>query len=424
MNEDFLHYIWKFGLFDKNKLTSTKGDVIEIIKQGEHNKDSGPDFFNAQIKINGTLWAGNVEIHINSGDWLKHKHQEDKAYTNVILHVVLIDDAEIKNYTNELIPALELKYRIFPTIKHNYEQLKKSTKKLPCASSLIDVKEFTVSAWLERMAIERLEEKTLALQKIYTEINKDWQETFYRLLAKNFGFKTNSEAFYLLAKKLPFNLLLNYKNNLFQLESLLFGTAGFLNQAFNDAYPKKLQNEFEFLRKKHSIVPLKEESWKFMRMRPFNFPSLRIAQFAMLVHHSAHLFSKIVEEKKLSAIQLMFKHNCSEYWDTHYSFSSVSENKKKNIGTNAVNTLLINTVVPLLFFYGKTKNEHHYISRAVDFLMEIKAENNSITKEFTIHKLPVKNACDTQGLLNLEKNYCKKHLCLDCAIGNEILRKQ
>lgn len=423
MNEDFLHYIWKFGLFDKVNLLSTAGQSIEIIKQGEHNKDSGPDFFNAKIKIGGTLWAGNVEIHINSSDWIKHNHQYDEAYNNVILHVVLNHDAEVYQRPNEAIPTLEIKFRILPNVKQNYELLKGSTKNIPCANSLKDIKEITSSNWLQRMAIERLESKTIFVNQLFEETKKDWQETFYRLLASNFGFKTNSEPFLLLAKKLPLNIIFKHKNDLFQLESLLFGIAGLLDQTFEEEYPRKLQNEFEFLRKKYQLVPIKYETWKYMRMRPLNFPTLRIAQFAILLHNSSHLFSKVLEENNLASIIAMFKHNCSQYWDTHYSFTSVSENKKKTIGESAIELLLINSVAPLLFFYGKIKNEQKYIDRAIDFLTQLKPESNKTVKEFTSHKLIVQNACDTQGLIHLEKEYCRKFKCLNCAIGNELLKK-
>lgn len=423
MNEDFLHYIWKFGLFDKSNLLTTAGQVIEIIKHGEHNKDSGPDFFNAQIKINGTLWAGNVEIHINSSDWIKHNHQHDEAYNNVILHIVLNHDVEVYQRVNEAIPTLELKFRILPNVKQNYEKLKRSNKNIPCANSLKEVKEITISNWLERMAIERLESKTNFLKQLFEETNHDWQETFYRLLASNFGFKTNSEPFLLLAKKLPLNIVFKHKNDLFQLESLLFGISGLLDQTFEEEYPRKLQNEFEFLRKKYQLIPVKVETWKYMRMRPLNFPTLRIAQFAMLLHNSSHLFSKILDESNLQSIISMFKHNCSEYWDTHYSFTSISENKKKAIGETAIELLIINSIAPLLFFYGQTKGEQKYIDRAIEFLTQLKPETNKIVKEFTSQQLVAQNACDTQGLIHLEKEYCRRFRCLTCAIGNEILKK-
>lgn len=423
MNEDFLHYIWKFGLFDTSRLISSCGKSLEIIKPGEHNKDSGPDFFNAQIKIENTIWAGNVEIHVHSSDWLKHKHQNDMAYNNVILHVVLVDDAQIKTINDEILPTLELKYLILPNVKHNYEQLKNSTQKLPCASQLSEIKSFTLSAWLERMAIERLEEKTIEIQKIFKSTTNNWEETFYLLLAKNFGFKTNADAFYQLAKKISYHLLLKHKNDLLQIESILFGTAGMLEEIFNESYPKNLQNEYEFLKNKYSLVPMKHESWKFMRMRPLNFPSLRIAQFAMLIHKSTHLFSSIIEESNLAALKAFFQSNCSSYWDTHYSFHSASPIKNKKMGASAIDIIIINTVVPMLFFYGKTKNEQLYITRAIDFLSAIGAENNSVVKEYTRFDLMPHNACDSQALIHLNKNYCKKIACLNCAIGNEILKK-
>lgn len=422
MNEDFLHYVWKFGLFDKTDLKTTSGELICITKPGEHNYNSGPDFFNSRIRLNDTVWVGNVEIHINSSDWNKHLHQNDKAYNNVVLHVVLNHDKEIKNEIGETLPVLELKFRILPNVQRNYELLKSSKKAIACANMLNNVKEHTSSAWLQRMAIERLEEKTEAIKTIFISNNKDWQQTFYQLLARNFGFQINGDAFYLLAKHLPLQLIYKHGNNLFQLESLLFGQSGLLEDQFEEPYAQTLQNEYEFLRKKYSLIPLKKEAWKYLRMRPVNFPTIRIAQFAALLHTSSHLFSKIMECTSIAEKKHLFVARPSEFWHTHYSFTSLSHHSIKAIGGTSISNILINTIAPILFFYGKEKEDDRFTERALDLLFSIEAEDNKITREYSDSGLVPKNAGESQGMINLNKNYCKKFACLNCTIGNSILK--
>ncbi|MDP2386133.1 MAG: DUF2851 family protein [Bacteroidota bacterium] len=424
MNEDFLHYVWKFGLFDKTGLKTTSGEPLSITKPGEHNYDSGPDFFNSKIQLNDTLWFGNVEIHINSSDWNKHLHQNDKAYNNVVLHVVLNHDKEIKNEIGEILPVLELKFRILPNVQRNYELLESSKKAIACTNMLDGVKEHTSSAWLQRMAIERLEEKMEAIKSIFINNNKDWQETFYQLLARNFGFQINGDAFYLLAKHLPLQIIYKHRSSLFQLESLLFGQSGLLEDQLEEPYAQKLQNEYEFLRKKYSLIPLKKENWKYLRMRPVNFPTIRIAQFAALLHTSSHLFSKIVESNSITETKRLFTAEPSEFWNTHYSFTSLSKSSTKAIGDSTASNILINTVAPLLFFYGKEKEDDRYTERTVELLFSIEPEDNKITREYSDSGLMPKNAGESQGMINLHKNYCKKFACLNCTIGNSILRQE
>ncbi|HEY1038051.1 MAG TPA: DUF2851 family protein [Bacteroidia bacterium] len=421
MNEDFLHYVWKYGLFDQNNLKSACGKEIRILKCGDHNFDSGPDFFNAQVWIDGTLLAGNVEIHTNTSDWNKHLHQSDKTYNNVILHVVLNDDKEIKNERSELMPTLELKFRIFPNVQRNYELLNTSKKSIACSGMLSDVPEHTTAIWLQRMAIERLEEKTAFVEQLYLQNKKDWLETFYQLLARNFGFKTNGDAFYLLAKQLPLQIIGKHRNDLFQLESLLFGQAGLLDDQLEEPYAQKLQNEYTFLRKKYSLVPLQKENWKYLRMRPVNFPTIRIAQFAALLHTSSYLFSRILENSSVAEIRQLFSAKASSFWDTHYSFTSPSKKMAKEIGETATANILINTVAPLLFTYGRIKQDEKYTEKAIDLLNDLEPENNKITREYSQAGLIPKNAAESQGMLNLNKNYSLKSGCLKCSIGNSLL---
>jgi hypothetical protein len=424
MNEDLLHYIWKFGLFDKTNLRTPGGDAIEVLKPGEHNADSGPDFFNAQIRIGGMLVAGNVEIHINSSDWYKHRHEKDKAYDSVILHVVLNSDAEnrVKNTKGNAVPELELKFRVFPGVLQTYELLKKSSRSFPCAGMIVKVERPVIDLWLERMLVERLEEKQEMVREIFEAVNKDWQETLYRLLARNFGFKTNGDAFYRLAQSIPLTVLLKHKTDLFQLESLLFGQSGMLEDQHADMYVQKLQNEYAFLQKKYSLAPLPKESWKYLRMRPVNFPTVRIAQFAALIHGSTYLFSKVMDGADAEYIKELFKVTASGYWDAHYAFGGASKAVKKVIGDEARENILINTVAPLLFFYGKQRSEEECIHRAVELLAGIPAEDNKITRAYAKAGTKPESALQSQGMLHLHKHYCLRSGCLHCTIGNKLLK--
>ena len=289
MTEDFIHFIWKYSYFDSNSLFTTKGDKIEIIKLGEHNTNAGPDFFNAKIKIGDTLWVGNVEIHINSSDWIKHKHSLDNAYNNVILHVVLKYDIDINRQNGEIIPALELKYDI--NFEDRYHQLMKNKQWIPCQSYLPAVNKFDIHFWLAKIAIERLHSKSSIIEEKLARNNNNWEESYYHKLARSFGMNVNSEPFELLAMSLPLLILAKHKNNLFQIESLLFGQAGFLNEIMpNELYYVKLQKEYIFLKKKYQLKAIEKHQWKFLRLRPSNFPTIRISQFANLIYKSTSLF--------------------------------------------------------------------------------------------------------------------------------------
>ncbi|MBK8848271.1 MAG: DUF2851 family protein [Bacteroidetes bacterium] len=328
MTEDFLHYVWKYKLFDANQLATTDGLPVEVKSYGIHNSDSGPDFANAQIKIGDTLWAGNVEIHLRTSDWNRHRHQFDAAYTNVILHVVFENDTKLQNQ----IPVLELNKCIKPTLLATYEQMMNTKSGLPCEKQLHLVKPITVTTWLDRMLTSRLEEKTQHIEELLTQTNNHWEQTFYITLARCFGFKTNALPFELLARQTPVELLAKQKDNLLQLEALLLGQAGLLDTASNDAYEKSLVREYNFLQAKFKLTPVNGSLWKFARMRPANFPTVRLAQFAMLVHKSSGLWSKVLEAKNYKSLCSLFDINASGYWDTHYHFAVDSKLLPKHIG--------------------------------------------------------------------------------------------
>ncbi|MFO7829170.1 MAG: DUF2851 family protein [Bacteroidales bacterium] len=420
MKEEFLHYLWKYKLFDCSHLKTTRNENIEIINPGSHNFDSGPDFFNAKIKIGGTIWAGNVEIHQKSSDWYNHQHHKDKAYDNVILQVVYNHDKEVYLTNKSHVPTLEIKFD--PVLFQNYEKLLKSESWIPCEKDIHTVPDFLIRKWLEALTVERLEEKANRVKNQLKQTNNNWEETFYCQLARNFGFKLNAEPFELLAKSLPLKYLAKHKNNLVQIEALLFGQAGFLNDNDGDEYYTKLKNEYQFLSKKFKLNPIEKHLWKFLRSRPGNFPTIRIAQFAMLIYQSKGLFSQILEtqeSKKLGALLLV---KPSEYWENHYHFNKKSVKKAKPIGPSAINILLINTIVPFLFVYGKYVDNHRFCNRAIDLLTSIKAEKNAIIAKWEQLGIESENAFDTQALIQLKNNYCNFKKCLNCQIGNFIIK--
>lgn len=424
MNEEFLHHIWKFRLFDQLDLKTTAGELVEIEKPGEHNFDAGPDFFNGKIKVGDTLWAGNIEVHINASDWKKHFHQNDKAYDNIILHVVNNADVQLYRASGEAIPTLEINDRIGKKLYQNYQNFKSSSDWIPCEKQIASVPELIINSTLDRLLLERLERKSKTITDRLALNNNNWEETFYQLLARNFGFKTNSEPFELLAKSLPSKMLAKHKNNLLQIEALLFGQAGLLDKHFEDKYPQTLQNEYIFLKQKFKLNSLDGHLWKFLRLRPVNFPSVRIAQFANLIFHSSHLFSKMIEAEKFEDLKILLNVNVSEYWETHYVLDRSSKKKMKHLGDEAINNILINTIIPFLFVYGKQKAEEKYVDRALDFLEHIDGESNSIISKWESLKLPIKTSYSTQALLQLKNEYCSHKKCLSCSIGNYLLKNQ
>jgi len=421
MTERFLHYLWKMKLLHNDDLKTSGGEDVQIIVAGEHNSDAGPDFLNARVKIAGTLWAGNVEIHLKSSDWILHHHQSDKAYDNIILHVVYENDSGISRMDGSPIPCLEIKGLFDAGLYETYQGLMRNPSWIPCERHLKKVEPIIIDQWLYRMMVERLEEKVQPIFQALEENHHNWEETFYQFLAQAFGSKVNSGPFNLLARSLPVKVLAKHKNNLFQLEALLFGTAGFLDEKFSDEYPNQLRKEFNFLKKKYNLQPLKKHLWKFLRLRPANFPTVRLAQLAQLVFKSTHLFSKILETADVRSIASFFEAEPSDYWINHYRFDKISSNKKKSFGDTSIDLLLVNTIAPFLFVYGKLRGEEEYITRSLQLLEDIPAEKNNITNGWQQLGIKGRSAFDSQALLQLRNNYCKNYRCLDCAIGHKIL---
>jgi hypothetical protein len=422
MQEDLFQYIWKMKLFNTNNLISTDGEIITILQVGSQNHSSGPDFFNAKIKIGNTLWAGNVELHINSSDWNLHEHQHDVAYENIILHVVYNDDKPVVNSKGEPLKTLVLENHINNNVIQNYKNFKENNYIIPCQKSIKNVPNSFVQTYLEKLIVNRLEHKSQQIEKLLAENNQHWEQAFYVQLASNFGFKLNQTPFELIARNTSLNVLAKHKTNIHQLEALLFGQAGFLNDTFTEAYPLMLQNEYAFLKKKYHLNEIPNHVWKLSRLRPVNFPTVRIAQFAALINHSSHLFSKIIATENANELIQLFKVSASPYWDTHYNFQSKASHLKKNIGNAAIENIVINTIVPFIFVYGKQYANESKCELALSLLENIHPEKNSIVELWSSLGVYAKNALQTQALIELKNNHCNAKLCLQCAIGHFLIK--
>lgn len=424
MKEDLLHYVWRLKKIVLDDLKTTDGESITVHQFGHLNTHAGPDFLNARISIGNTKWAGNVEMHLKSSDWIKHRHSEDKAYNNVVLHVVYEEDVPILRETGEKIPCLELKRRIPAKMESQYLRLLHNEKRIPCEGLLGGVGAFTWRLWLEKLAVERLEEKLIPISREMERTQNNREEVFYRFLARNFGVKVNAEPFERLARSIPLITLSKHKGNLFQIEALLFGQAGMLHQDFKDDYPKRLKREYHFLKAKYQLKPIHLSEWKNLRLRPANFPTIRIAQFASLVHHSQRLFSQILAIHNYDDIESLFNVEVSEYWKTHYVFEKESILRKKKVGAGTIRLITINTIIPFLFHYGKEKQEEQYTEKALLLLDSLKPEKNQIINMWNDLDVVSDNAIQSQALIQLKKHYCDTKRCLNCMIGNKIVGKR
>lgn len=421
MTEEFLHYIWQYRLYTP-ELILQSGEQVEVLQPGIHNSDSGPDFFNARIRIGGTIWAGNIEIHILSSDWKRHNHQQDKSYDNVILHVVWRDDVLVARKDGTSIPTLVLDGLYNESSWKNYLHFMASQHWIPCDTMISKVDSFIRNAWFDRVLVERLERKALMVEHILSITNNDWAQTFYRLLARNMGFKLNNQAFEMLAQSLPFHFLARHADDLFQIEAMVFGQAGLLEYSFTDDYPNNLKKEYCFLKNKFDLKPIDEHLWRFMRLHPGNFPTLRLAQFASIIHHSRSIMGDLFNSNTVDTYRKLFSAEASEYWNTHYMFDKPSSLRRKTLGHSSIDLLLINLVAPILLAYGRRKSDSEITEKPIDLLMQIKGEENSIIRKWAGLGIDVSNAANTQALLELKSTYCDNKKCLNCSIGNELLK--
>ncbi len=421
MTEDFLHYLWKYQNFDHKDLHTTNAEPIEIVHTGYFNSNAGPDFKEARVRIAKQLWVGQVEIHINATDWKKHGHENDEAYKNVILHVVYWNDGEIKDDNGSLLPTLELKDRFDLKQYHHYKELIWNQSFIPCENQLKEIDPFIVESTLERVLVERLEQKSKAIGEILEKNKGDWNETFYQWMARGYGLKINAEAMLMTAQNLPQRIFSKHKSDLFQLEALLFGVSGLLGIAA-DSYAKRLSKEYRFFKTKYSLNQLKSLMWKFARLRPAAFPTLRIAQFAALIKQSESLFSYMLETEKVNRLKEKLSAKPSEYWNTHYRFNVETEFRNPEAGNKFKEILIINVIVPFLFIYGLSKDESLYKQRALDLLDQLQAEKNKISRSYEQLGVKLRSAFHSQACIQLYSSYCKHKKCLNCGIGIHLLR--
>ncbi|HEX5003399.1 MAG TPA: DUF2851 family protein [Bacteroidia bacterium] len=425
MNEAFLSFIWKFRLYHPH-LISTSGEQITVDSAGEQHNNSGPDFFNARIRIGSTLWAGNVEIHSRASDWYRHSHQLDDAYTNVILHVVYEADADIILNDQRVVPTLELKGFMKPEVHNQYFELARSTNSIPCSHSLSNVPSITVQTWLDRMLVERLEQRADAIQEALHVSGNDYEQAFYEILAGGFGFHINALPFTMLTRILPYKLLRKHAGDILLCEALVYGQAGMLNESadetIEDAYFRELRSHYKFLSGKYKLLPLDAHLWKFLRMRPVNFPTIRLSQFTELITTLPALFRSFLDASSSNECMELLNVKASAYWDTHYVFGKPAPGRQKRLGRESAVVLLINTVAPFLFMYGKWSGDESHCRKALDLISALPAEKNRIIQEWKLAGLNCTSAYDSQAAIGLYKNYCIKKNCLICSIGTAILR--
>ena len=422
MKEAILQYIWKFQYYNTNELRCTDGRPLSVYQPGNHNFNQGPDFTQAKVRIEDTTWAGNIEVHVNSMQWNQHRHSGDPNYENIILHVVWQHDAEIKDISGNNLPTLELQGRVSKILIEKYRQLLLHPKFIACENQLDQLNELILMNWKQRLVVERLITKSSAILEDLEKANGHWEEVFWWHIAANFGLKLNSDLFKQVARSLPISILSKHKHNLLQLEALLFGQAGLLEEELEDKYANMLQKEFRFYQKKYSLKPVYGELF-FLRMRPANFPTIRLAQLAKLIFESEHLFSKIKATSSVNEVKEILNLTANDYWHYHYVFDRETDFKEKTLGKQMIGNIIINTVIPVLFASGIQKDDNSYKEKAIRWLEDLSPEKNSVTKGFSDLGFANKNGFDSQALIHLKKHYCDKKFCLECAIGNSILKR-
>lgn len=420
IREDFLHFLWRTRKLLPG-LQTTDGSNVEILEYGNYNTDAGPDFFNAKIRIGDTMWAGNVEMHVFTSDWQKHRHQHDKAYENVILHVVYENDKPSSQPAD--IPVLELKGKIPKHFLNHYIGLMQSVEPVPCRNLIGGVNRDKIDMWKYSLIAERLQQKTQTVDQIYRGVAHNWEETLYIMLARYFGARVNTEPFERLARKVPLTIIHKNIDKPMVLEALFFGQAGMLTATFTDEYFKALKKEYQYQQKKYNLTPMEPVAWKFARMRPVNFPTIRISQFCHLMQKTEHLFSKISEASGPEGIQQWLHCRAGEYWDTKYRFDTPSRNYVKQTGKDFTDILVINAVAPVLFHFGKMTNDESYVDKAIYMLEHTSAEDNQITRYWKELGLGMHSAFDSQALIHLRTNYCSSHACMSCRVGSEIMNR-
>jgi hypothetical protein len=425
MSEDFLYFLWQFQYFDKTNLQTIAGESLQTLAVGQRNTNAGPDFLNGRVLIGGLEWVGTIEMHLRSSDWHRHTHTHDRAYDSVVLHVVWENDAMIQRPDGTFVPTLELKPITSRQLLYNYQSLAESKEVIPCASQFASVAEIQKLTMLDRVVLQRLERKAAAVHEMLERNHQDWEETAYQLLAQNFGFKINAEPMLRLAQGLPLKVLQKHRDNLTQMEAMLLGQSGMLPAIENtDTYVDILRREYDFLSAKYSLKlqQLRSHEWKFLRLRPANFPTVRLAQLATLVQRQPSLFSLFIHTETLKMLQDALRVEQSGYWQTHYQFQKEAVGKVPALGKTSVENIIVNTVVPLLAAYSEAKDSRLFLDKALELLEQLPAEQNHITEMWGELELKTKTAFDSQGVIELFNNFCSAKRCLSCSIGTALLK--
>lgn len=422
MDEYFLQFLWRFQKFGTGQIFLTSGEELKVLKTGFQNSNSGPDFKESKIKIGDLLWSGSVEIHHKSSDWNRHNHQNDPAYDNVILHVVWIDDKEI-HINNTPIPTLEISKYVIPNLESEYRRYINQPDTIKCSNHIKTIPAIQISSLLDTSLVNRLQEKSDSVLATLEKCNGNWEETTYRIISKNFGFKTNNENFESLSQSLEYSILRKHYNQPTQTFALIFGMAGYLETELDDYYINELKTEFGYLSKKYKIQPnLTRHQWQYSRMRPSNFPSVRLAQLATILCYNKSLFSQIIECQSPKELKKMITKQLPDYWNEHYDFDKPSS-RKQRIGQSSVENIIINSVSPILAAYSRYLNEEKYMLNAQQHLEALKSESNHITRAWEKIGIIPKSAADSQSLIYHYKYKCSKKKCLQCNIGVHILSK-
>ena len=430
--EALLHYCWKHKLFPLEPLTTTDQLPVEVIDPGLHNRHAGPDFFNAKVKVDGTLWVGNVEIHDKASDWYLHGHDRDAAYDNVVLHVCGVVDAIVTTHQGQVLPQMQLS--VPEHVSEHYQELITIDRYPPCYKIIPDLTQLMVNSWMNALQTERLEQKTEAIRKRVDLCDGSWEDAYFVTLARNYGFGVNGDAFEAWANSIPLHAVDHHPDDLFQVEAIFMGQAGLLemetvperyrDEALSEGYFTRLRNEYLYLAHKFGLQPIDHKLWKFLRMRPQNFPHIRISQLANLYHSRRAGLSQLVACETMEDMQEVLATNVSPYWETHYVFGSESAKSGKHMSRHSLRVLMINTAIPMLFAYGRYRGDDRLCDRAFTLLEQLGAEDNHIVRMWQECGLVVQNAGDSQALIQLKKQYCDRKDCLHCRIGYEYMRKK
>lgn len=426
MQEDFVQYLWKFQLFEPQNLWTTNGKKIEVVHQGNWNYYGGADFFNAKIKIDGQLWVGNVEIHLKAEDWKSHKHQEDEAYNNVILHVVFFPtQKKVQTQSGREVETLVLQNFVYENTLKKYEYLQQHKAHFIACENLMDLDDFPIETYYERLITERLERKISQIEKDIENSYGDLDKAFMVNLFRYFGAPQNKLAFETLAYHLDLKHIIKQAHSVESLEALLFGTAGFLDQTAEDEYHHKLENEYAYIQELYQLSSsMKVSQWVFGKVRPPNFPTVRIAQLAAVLYKEQRWFGYLQGKIDVEQLKKMMQQETSNYWQTHYLFDKKAKKQSKKLSDAFINKIIVNVIAPFLFYYGKFVSEYRFVEQAFDLLAEGKKENNRIVNQWKKLKLPHQNALHSQALIELHQNYCTTKRCLDCRIGFKILNEK